>query len=344
MISNSWIEKRSIYWEQLAGLLNSVDARGVASLSHGELRELAFLYRQVAADLSALRRDDTARSRAQQLNALLSRAHAVIYSGRKNSVRAIVDFLRAYPAHFRKLLPFVVASLLLFLGTALFGALLTVARPAFMRAMLGPQMVDTIEQQKMWTESVNSMAPQASSFITTNNLGVTFATFAGGILGGLGTVYLIAMNGLNLGVVGAACAQHHMSVKLWSFVAPHGSLELPAILIAGAAGLRLGYGLLFPGYYTRRHSIAVAGSESLHLLAGTIPMLMIAGTFEGFFSPSHVPVALKFSVGGVMFFLLISWLFYAKRAQNGPKSSPFPSLPGSDSALPSSSPAASFPA
>jgi uncharacterized membrane protein SpoIIM required for sporulation len=340
MISNTWIEKRSIYWDRLASLMASVDANGMAALSHSELREMAFLYRQVAADLSAIRQDTTARARTGQLNALLSRAHAVIYSGKKNSWRAVFHFLRSYPVLFRKLLPFVLASLILFLGGALLGALLTTVRPAFMRALLGPAMVQTIEQQQMWTESVNSMAPQASSFITTNNIGVTFATFAGGILAGLGTIYLIFWNGIEIGVVGAACSQHHMSIKLWSFVAPHGSLELPAIVIAGAAGLRLGYGLLFPGFYSRRYSVTLAGSEAVQLLAGTIPMLLCAGTLEGFFSPSHAPVTLKFLVGGIMFSLLTTWLFALTGNSNTAISSPALSLPDNDSAPRSSFPAA----
>jgi uncharacterized membrane protein SpoIIM required for sporulation len=339
MISNTWIEKRSIYWDRLAALLAAVDSHGITSLSHQELRELAFLYRQVAADLSALRQDTTARTRTMQLNALLARAHAIVYSGKKNSFRAVIRFLRDYPVLFRKLLPYVLASLILFLSGAVLGALLTIARPAFMRALLGPRMVHTIEQQQMWTESINSMAPQASSAIATNNLGVTFATFAAGILGGVGTIYLIGWNGVLIGVIGVACAQHHMAIKLWSFVAPHGSLELPAIIIAGAAGLRLGYGLLFPGYYTRRYSLTIAGAEAVQLLAGTIPMLLIAGTFEGFFSPSHLPVLLKFSVGTLLFLLLNLWLFGSNIQAGEAKSSPALSLPGSDSKLPSSSPA-----
>jgi len=345
MISNSWIDKRSIYWDRLGTLLGNVDSSGIASLSHSELREMAFLYRQVAADLSALRQDPTARARAAQLNNLLSRAHAVIYSSRKNSLRAIYRFLRAYPQRFRSLLPYVLASMVLFLAGALLGSLLTLARPAFMRVMLGPEMVETIEQQKMWTESINSMAPQESSFITTNNLGVTFATFAAGILGGLGTIYLIGWNGILIGVVGTACGQHHMALKLWSFVAPHGALEIPAIVIAGAAGLRLGFGVLFPGYHSRRYSVGMAGSEAVQLLAGTIPMLLIAGTLEGFFSPSHAPVALKFGVGAVMFSLLLAWLgSSAPSARAGTKDSRVPSLPNTDSERLPSSLAASFPA
>ena len=308
MITNAWIDKRTIYWDRLSKLLTNVDSTGISSLSHSDLRELAFLYRQIAADLSTLRQDPTARNRAAHLNALLSRAHAVIYSGRKNNLGAVVRFLRNYPVLFRRQSRFVLASLLLFMTGALLGALLTTARPAFMRSLLGPAMVQTIEQQKMWTESINSMAPAESSFITTNNLGVTFTTFAAGILAGLGTFYLVGWNGILLGVIGTACAQHHMSLKLWSFVAPHGSLELPAIIIAGAAGLRLGYGILFPGFYTRRHSVSVAGIEGVQLLAGTVPMLLIAGTLEGFLSPSHAPLALKFFVSAVMFSSLMAWL------------------------------------
>ncbi len=112
-----------------------------------------------------------------------------------------------------------------------------------------------------------------------------------------------------LGVVGAACHQYGMSVALWSFVAPHGSLELPAILIAGGAGFRLGYAMLVPGSLRWKDSIARGGIEATRLVSGVIPMLVVAGTLEGFFSPKHFPVALKFSVGAVLFTLLLLWLF-----------------------------------
>jgi uncharacterized membrane protein SpoIIM required for sporulation len=100
-----------------------------------------------------------------------------------------------------------------------------------------------------------------------------------------------------------------MSVDLWSFVAPHGSLELPSIVLAGGAGLRLAHGVLFPGLYRRRDSIALAGVEATRLVSGVIPLLVIAGTLEGFFSPSKASVPLKFTVGGLLFTLLLVWLF-----------------------------------
>ncbi len=126
-------------------------------------------------------------------------------------------------------------------------------------AFLGPYMVETIRHHQMWTHSIVGMKLQESSRTMTNNLTVTFLTFAAGITAGLGTVWLIFFNGLLMGVIATACQQAHMSCDLWSFVCPHGSLELPAIFIAGAAGLRLASGMLFPALGRRHHSHAHRG-------------------------------------------------------------------------------------
>jgi uncharacterized membrane protein SpoIIM required for sporulation len=191
----------------------------------------------------------------------------------------------------------------------LLGAALTSARPEFMRHFVGPEMIATMERHAMWTESVVSVAPMASSAIMTNNLTVSFITFAGGIVFGLGTFFALFTNGMMLGVIGAACHHYEMSVKLWSFVAPHGALELPSIIIAGAAGFRLGHAMLIPGALRWRESVARGGIEATQLVSGIIPLLVIAGCLEGFFSPSHAHNWLKFTVGGLLFTLLNLWLF-----------------------------------
>ena len=213
-----------------------------------------------------------------------------------------------YPRIFRRLLPYTTAALALFLAGALLGTLVTLARPAFMHAMLGPEMIDKIEHHQMWTNSILTAKPQASSAIMTNNIGVCFYTFAGGILAGLGTIYLLFTNGVSIGVIGTACGQHGMALSLWSFVAAHGALELPAIFISGGAGLRLATGLLFPGMLRRKDALALAGSESVRLLSGTIPMLIVAGSLEAFLSPTHAPLALKFAVCGFLLIGLGFWL------------------------------------
>ena len=100
-----------------------------------------------------------------------------------------------------------------------------------------------------------------------------------------------------------------MALQLWGFVAPHGVLELPAILIAGGSGLEIARGLLFPGLMARRDSLALAGARAAKLLMGTIPMLVIAGVIEGFFSPSDAPVTMKFALAGVLLAALLTYLF-----------------------------------
>jgi uncharacterized membrane protein SpoIIM required for sporulation len=310
ILSNQWLAKRRPFWDRLAALLAQAQAAGVRHLSRAELRETALLYRQAASDLSTLRQDSTARAYAEHVNQLLARAHHIIYSSRRKGFKKIFYFLRDdYPAIVQHQIGYVLLALVLSLAGAALGSVLTLARPQFMRHMLGPAMVETIERHEMWTHSIVGIEPVASSAIMTNNLSVCFMAFAGGILFGLGPVYSMFLNGMLLGVVGVACAQHGMAVDLWSFVAPHGSLELPSILLAGGAGLRLAHGLLFPGIYRRRDSIAKAGVEATRLVSGVIPLLVIAGSLEGFFSPSSAPVWLKFTVGGLLFTLLVVWLF-----------------------------------
>jgi uncharacterized membrane protein SpoIIM required for sporulation len=313
ILSNQWIQKRRSYWDRLGALLAQSDASGpgaLTRLSRDELRELALLYRQVAADLSVLRQDSTARVYTQHVNELLARAHHIIYSGRKTNAVTLFRFLRdEYPAIFQRQLGFVLASVGVTLAWAMIGAAVTNARPEFMRHLLGPGMIATMERHEMWTKSVVTVAPMASSAIMTNNLAVSFVTFASGIVFGLGTFWYLLLNGMLLGVIGAACHQYGMSVALWSFVAPHGSLELPAIMIAGGAGFRLGHAMLFPGTLRWKDAVARGGVEAARLVSGIIPMLVVAGTLEGFFSPSAVPVWLKFTVGGMLFCFLLLWLF-----------------------------------
>jgi uncharacterized membrane protein SpoIIM required for sporulation len=109
-----------------------------------------------------------------------------------------------------------------------------------------------------------------------------------------------------------------MSVPLWSFVIPHGVLELPAIFIAGGAGLRLAHALMFPGVLSRRDSLASGGADAVRLLVGVIPMLIVAGSIEGFFSPSGTPPYLKFLAGAALFTLLIAYLWGGARSQPEP--------------------------
>ncbi|HEU4417141.1 MAG TPA: stage II sporulation protein M [Candidatus Angelobacter sp.] len=314
MISTYWLEKRQSHWQRLEHLLDQIKANGLRSLTQLELQELGLLYRQAAADLSTLREDATGRSYARSLNLLLSRAHNTIYAGEKSSARGIVHYYRnVYPQIFRNNLRLIVAALLLFAGGGLVGMLLSLTRPDFLRAFLPPHILDTIDHHKMWTESVVSIAPAASAGILTNNISVCLFTFAFGVTAGIGTVYMLVFNGVLLGSVGTACWLNDMSLPLWSFVAPHGVLELPAIFIAGAAGMRLAQGLLFPGLLSRSDSLVKAGGEAVRLVMGTVPILIVAGLIEGFISPSALAWQWKFALSGSIGVIFFSYLLFCAR-------------------------------
>jgi uncharacterized membrane protein SpoIIM required for sporulation len=313
-VSARWIETRQRYWDKLERLVNACGRRGIAALTHDELRELALLYRQTAADLSVAREDPSSAPLARYLNSLLGRAHNLMYSGRAPHARGILQFYsRVFPAVFRRTLPYTLAALVLFAAGAAAGAGMAAADPAFERVVLGGRMMDTIEAGRMWTHSIVSIKPLAASAIMTNNISVSLAAFAGGIVAGLGTVYMMLFNGLLLGVIAVACQRAGLSLSLWSFVAPHGVLELPAIFIAGGAGLMLGKALLAPGALPRREALTESAALAVRLVLGVIPLLIAAGTIEGFISPSDAPPATKFTIGAAGFVLLAGYVTLLRR-------------------------------
>src|ERR1700723_1644650 len=294
MISTRWLEKRKPYWARLEELAKRSSRRGLRGLQHGELQELGLLYRQTASDLAIVREDSTSNQLSAYLNSLLGRAHNLIYMGHRPKISELRKFYtETYPQVFRETFPQTMLAFGIFLVTAL---------AAFAQTM------DTIEKREMWTHSIVTVKPLAASAIMTNNLSVSFTTFALGITAGVGTAWMMVVNGLLLGVIGAATWHAGMAEQLWSFVAPHGVLELPAIFIAGGAGFEIARGMLFPGLLPRRESLALAGGRAARLVLGTIPMLIVAGTIEGFFLPSDFAVPLKFLFAAVMFAALVAYL------------------------------------
>lgn len=294
--------------------MNRSRARGVSALDHRELQELGLLYRQTASDLAAVREDTTSSQLAVYLNQLLGRAHNLIYMGHRPKISGLVRFYsETYPQTFRETLPQTTLAFLIFLVTAVAAWAVTIRDPAFAHRLLGPQMMDTIEQHKMWTDSILTIKPLAASGIMTNNMSVAFATFASGITAGIGTIWMMVLNGLMMGVVGAATWHAGMANELWSFVAPHGVLELPAIFIAGGAGFEIARGMLFPGLLPRKESLAQAGGRAARLVLGTVPMLFVAGIIEAFLSPSTIPAPLKYLFAAVMFSVLVTYLNMARK-------------------------------
>ena len=319
MISAIWMRKRRDLWTRFEALIRRAHRSGVASLGHDELRDLALLYRQAATDLATVREDPSSASLSAYLNQLLGQAHNLLYSGaraRRNSAWRF--FAVDFPRLARETLPLSLGSAGLFAAFAVAAFVAARNDPGFVRACLSPQMREIIDHHQMWTQSLLGVQPAAASNIMTNNMSVSFLTFASGITAGLGTFYLVAFNGVLMGVVAAACADAGLSSSLWGFVVGHGTLELPAIFIAAAAGFTIARGMLFPGSRSRRSSLERAGGIAARLALGTVPILIVAGIVESFVSPSPAPTPLKIAIGLMLFSLLAAWIGLGGREDRGP--------------------------
>jgi uncharacterized membrane protein SpoIIM required for sporulation len=310
LISTNWINKRKSYWNRLEKLLQRARRLDLKSLSRSELRELSLLYRQTAADLASVREDASSVEFARYLNQLLSRAHSTIYVSKKSGAKPILAFfIHSYPQIFRENINYCAIAFGIFLLGSLMAGIVSLKSYDFQASMLGPERMATIERREMWTQSILAIKPYASSKIATNNISVSFSAFAGGITGGIWTLFTLFFNGMLLGAHAVACGMAGMSLRLWSFVAPHGVLELPAIFISGGAGLIIAKGLLFPGVLPRTESLFLAGKRGVGLIIGIVPILLIAGFIEAFVSPTEIAVSLKFSMAAALFVLLLSYLF-----------------------------------
>jgi uncharacterized membrane protein SpoIIM required for sporulation len=300
MRPDDFIARRRAAWERLDALLGRAGA-GVAGLSADELRELGRLYRQAAADLAVARRDLPGHAVVAFLNSLVARGHGAIYreSGAGGAARVRSFFAADFPRAFRATWGYTLAAFLMFLLPAVAAFVVTYRDPALAGALVpGAEMiVEQVEAGEEWWLRINVEGQASSSAeIMTNNIGVAFRAFAGGVTLGIYTLFVLVTNGLLLGVVAGAAQRFDFAANLWGFVAAHGVVELSVIFIAGGAGLQLGWAILRPGLLSRRAALVVAARRALLLILGCVPLLAIAGLIEGFISPSPLPLAAKLAV------------------------------------------------
>jgi uncharacterized membrane protein SpoIIM required for sporulation/uncharacterized RDD family membrane protein YckC len=300
-------------WERLEALLAGLEAR---RLSLGELEEMDQLYRKTTADLARAQADFAGTDLHRFLNGLCGRAYGAIYQAPPDRLAQLRTFFRqGFPQAVREHRAYVWTSLsLLGLGLML-GALVVVLEPHGAEVLVPEGVRTSIGRGEMWTDSMLSIAPPSvhASWIATNNLSVSLATFASGILGGLGTLFMLLNNGVQIGAICAFCIHQGMGFQAFSFMGAHGPVELTTIVLAGAAGLRVGHALLDPGELSRRTQLAESGREAVKLVLGSAPFLALIGIVEGFISPGDLfPGGAKIALG-----LLLGVAFWGYLARAG---------------------------
>lgn len=306
-----WIARREPAWKRLDDLLKQIERKGLKSLRGEQIRQLASLYRSVSADLARARTHQVGNLLIQNLQGLATRSYSQIYQGsRRQEWQSVLNFYRwGFPAVVQRNWVYITLATALFVVAGLVAWWFSWRDPVFMSLMVPEELIVKVRDRgELWMGSILGVEPVASTSIMRNNLTVSFNAVAGGITGGVITVYILVLNGLLIGAIGALVGQNNLAYPFWAFVFPHGSLELPAIFLAGAAGLLIARALLFPGKYRRVDALRLYGLQAVQLVYGIVPMLVIAGVIEGFFSPSPiVPDIFKYVAGIVLFTLLLMY-------------------------------------
>lgn len=305
-MTDQFIFRRRDAWARLEALLERSVAHDATAME-----ELGWRYRDATADLAVARRDFASDPVTVYLNSLVDRAHRRLYGHKPAGPGTVAQFYRlTFPRLFRETLHYTRAAFAILLCGFVVAYAATFVRPSLAESFVpgGSGVIETIKQGQTWFDTPPAERPFVSSFIMTNNIRVTLLCFAGGVLGGIPTVLVLLQNGLQIGSIAGLTQVYGIHGALWSFVAAHGFLELSVIFMSGGAGLQVAHAIVRPGLRTRREAIAAAGRSAALLACGCVPLLVIAGTIEGFISPSGIHGAIKLAIGAATAIALYTYL------------------------------------
>lgn len=315
-VAERLVARQSRRWDAFQHLADRVARGGLDALQASELSEFAARYREVAADLARARTYKADRVVLLRLERMVASGHNALYRVERRTWRRLGTFLAldapaAVVTHRRA----VTLAFVVFMVPALIGFALIRENPELAPQLLPDAMLERAEAGAARTEAGQgyfvadvSDRPIVAVSIITNNLKVAMLAFGSGILFGIGSLVVLAFNGLLLGAFSGAFANLGMLGYLWTFVIGHGVLELFAIWVAGAAGFLLGGALFRPGEYSRSDAMVLAGRVAVRLVAAAAVLLLVAGLIEGFISATNWPLAARASVSVASALLLVAYL------------------------------------
>jgi uncharacterized membrane protein SpoIIM required for sporulation len=298
LYQSEWLELDAQVRLILAGKRETVDKVPI----QGD--RVAALYRRACEHLALARARSYPRYLLDRLEKLTSDAHQVIYQRREFGLgrikrAALYDFPRAVRAN----AAYVWLSTALFMVPTLLVGWLVYQSPELILSVVDAGTAAQFEE--MYSDSATSIGALRTAdtdwamfgFYIKNNIGISFQCFAGGIFAGIGSLFFLIFNGVFGGAVAGYLTARGLSSTFYSFVVTHSAFELTAIILSGAAGLRLGHSLLAPGRNTRMQSLVAAARESMVIVYGFVVMLLIAAAIEAFWSSQRwIPLPMKYSV------------------------------------------------
>jgi uncharacterized membrane protein SpoIIM required for sporulation len=281
-----WLDSRKAAWELLEAKLKAGKPESGQELA--DARTLLSGYRALLSDLSLSRRVYGKGLISRYLEDLFLKAHEELYRPAQQPLARIADLYQLeIPVLMRRMSSAFFITFLLFVLSILSGWLLVSAYPELVGLFASQDMIEKVQTGELWTDGLLNVMPSSllSASIATNNITVTLFAFALGAFYGVGTLYIIGMNGLMLGGLFAFTASYGLGGRLFAFIIGHGVVELSVILIAGSMGLQLGEALVRPGTRNRLQAFQETSANTGKILLAATPFLIVAGLIEGFISP-----------------------------------------------------------
>jgi uncharacterized membrane protein SpoIIM required for sporulation len=302
-------------WERLDRLVTRIEKRSIRALSDDDILALPLLYRTTLSSLAVARDTSLDRALITYLEQLGTRAYFQIYGVQTSALRQLGHFFaRGWPAAVRSLWRETLACVALTLASAVVGYLLVRGDPGWFYGII-PEGLASGRDPSASAEALRAtlydrqetMLATFATYLFTHNSQIAIFAFALGFAFAVPTVLLILYNGLMLGAFFAVFAAQGLAFNLGGWLAIHGTTELLAINIAGAAGLRIGMAVAFPGRDTRTEAVVRAGRPAALAMAGTVVMLAVAGLLEGIGRQTVVDDMTRYAIGAAM---LAGWLAY----------------------------------
>jgi len=303
-------------WERLEQIVTRMEKRSIRALSDDDLLALPGLYRTTLSSLAVARDTSLDRSLITYLDRLCTRAYFQIYGVQTPAWRQLIGFFAGgWPNAVRSLWRETLFCLALTFGAALLAYLLIRGDPSWFYSVIPQGMAEGRDpsasaeflRSTLYDKPKNGLLGVFATFLFTHNSQIALFAFALGFAFAVPTVLLILYNGMMLGAIFAIFAAKGLGPNVAGWLMIHGTTEIFAICIAGAAGIRIGMAIAFPGSDSRMDSAVRAGRVAGAAIAGTVIMLAVAGLLEGIGRQTITNDGLRVLIGSAM---LLGWLAY----------------------------------
>ncbi len=327
---SAFAARRQRDWDELDALSKRALRRGLRTLTPEDVCRISPLYRDVCGDLSRAQAARYSAPLVEYLQGLTAAGHTLLYgaharSRRAGTQRSSLQMWTAFPRAVRGHWGAMVLAFLLFFIPFFAGLFGTMHDASFAFRVVPEEMLRPLTEgyaKGFGHGRESGEGVLMAGFYVNHNVGIALRCFALGIFGGLGSAFYLVENGLSIGAVLGYVASQGAGANILTFVVGHGSLELGAIVIAGGAGLALGWSIVAPGEKTRLASLQAVARDVVIIVCGAAVMLFGAAAVEAFWSASSAPDWLKRGVGISMFVTVLTYLVLAGRRRASPVRAP----------------------